>query len=71
MPIKPAKMIKFLKQNGFVEVARHIHKGTSHIYFKNPKNGLTTEVPMHKGRELRKSTQNKILKEVGLKHVFK
>ncbi|GAA3635892.1 hypothetical protein GCM10022297_13240 [Lactobacillus hamsteri] len=71
MPIKPEKMIKYLKQMGFVEVSRHIHKGTSHIYFKNFKTGLSTEVPMHKGKELRKGTQNKILKEAGLKHVFK
>lgn len=71
MPIKPEKMMRYLKKNGFKEIARHIHKGTSHIYFKNFETNRSTEVPMHKGRELRKRTQNKILKEAGLKNVFK
>ena len=31
MPWKPAKMLRFLKKHGFVEISRYTRKGTSHI----------------------------------------
>lgn len=62
MPWKPAKMIRFLKKNGFVEVP----KQGGHRRFYNPGNGRRTEVPMH-NKELRPGTEKAILEEAGLK----
>ena len=62
VPWKPAKMIRFLKQNGFVEIP----KGGGHRQFYNPANGRMTEVPMH-NKELRPGTEKIILKEAGLR----
>lgn len=61
MPWKPAKMVRFLLKNGFIEKPK---KG-GHRAFYNPKTGKYTEVPMH-GKELRKGTETSILKEAGL-----
>lgn len=69
MPIKPEKMIRLLKKNGFIEKSRHNKNGTSHIYFENPETGRHTTVPFHKGRELAKGTQEVILKQAGLGHI--
>ena len=57
MPWKPAKMIRFLKKNGFVEVP----KQGGHRRFYNPSNGRLTEVPI-----LRPGTEKAILAEAGL-----
>lgn len=54
MPWKPARMLRFLKKHGFVEISRYTRKGTSHIKLINHQNGRYTEVPMHKGKELKK-----------------
>lgn len=62
MPWKPAKMIRFLKKNGFIEMPK---KG-GHRKFFNPTTGKTTEVPMH-NKELKKMTEKAILDEAGLK----
>ncbi|CDK35053.1 type II toxin-antitoxin system HicA family toxin [Ligilactobacillus salivarius] len=61
MPMKPAKMVRKLKKAGFVEV----QKEGGHRRFVHP-DGRMTEVPMHTG-ELKKGTQDVILKQAGLK----
>ena len=61
MPWKPAKMVRFLKKNGFVEIP--VEGG--HRRFYNPENGRMTEVPMH-NKELPKGTEQVILKQAGL-----
>lgn len=66
MTWKPAKMLRFLKQHGFVEIGRYTRHGTSHIKLYNPETGRYTEVPMHKGKELKKGLQEGILKQAGL-----
>lgn len=59
--MKPAKMIRLLKKNGFCELP----KQGGHRRFADDK-GHFTEVPMH-AKELRKGTQDAILKQAGLK----
>ncbi|MFZ2352288.1 type II toxin-antitoxin system HicA family toxin [Paucilactobacillus nenjiangensis] len=61
MPMKPAKMIRKLIKAGFIEVS----KEGGHKKFVHP-DGRETEVPMH-SKELRKGTQDAILKQAGLK----
>lgn len=63
MPITSMQMIKFLKKNGFVQVAGG--KG-SHKKFYNKITGRLTVVPDHK-QELGKGLEHKILKQAGLK----
>lgn len=57
MPCKPAKMIRFLKKNGFIE----IFKQSGHRKFYNPTNGA----PMH-NKELQAGTEKAILEEASL-----
>lgn len=64
MPWKPAKMIRFLRKNGFVEVPTH---NTGHRRFANKATGRMTEVPIHgNGKELKPGTERAILEEAGL-----
>ena len=56
MPMKPEEMVKILQKQGFVKVSQ---KG-SHLKLKNPITNRQTTVPIHKGKELDKSTQEKI-----------
>ena len=63
MPLTPKQMIKFLKDNGFVEVRQN---GTSHVTLKNPITGKQTVVPMH-NKDLHKGIEQAILKQAGLK----
>ena len=56
-------MIKFLKKNGFIQIAGG--KG-SHKKFYNQSTGKSTVVPDHK-QELGKDLEHKILKQAGLK----
>lgn len=67
MPMKPAEMLRFLKKNGFTEISRRTRHGTSHVKLYNSKTKRYTEVPMHKGKELKKGLQEGILKQAGLK----
>lgn len=62
MPMKPNKMVRLLKKHGAIELP----KSGGHRRFKNPDTGMITEVPMHTG-ELKKGTQEAILREFGLK----
>lgn len=56
------QMIKLLKKNGFVEVRQN----GSHKQFINYENGRQTTVPSHAG-DLKKGTEQGILKQAGLK----
>jgi len=62
MPLTPKQMIKLLKENGFIE----IRSNGSHRFFENPKTKKTTTVPVH-CKDLKKGTEQKILKDAGLK----
>ena len=63
MPMTPKEMVKYLKANGFEEVRQ---PGTSHLRLRNPQTGTQTTVPMH-SKELKKGTEQAILKQAGLK----
>lgn len=62
MPMKPREMIKLLLDNGFVEVSQN----GSHKKLFNAITNITVIVPMH-SKELKKGTEQKILKDSGLK----
>lgn len=62
MPMTPREMIKLLESNGFLQ----IRSNGSHFFFRNPATGKTTTVPKHVG-DLKKGTEQKILKDAGLK----
>ena len=63
MPMKPREMIKLLNDNGFVEVSQ----SGSHKKLFNSKTNRTVIVPMH-SKELKKGTEQGILKDAGLKN---
>lgn len=62
MPMTSKQMIKLLKQNGFYED----RQDGSHKFFKNPETKRCTTVPYH-NKTLKKGTEQKILKDAGLK----
>ncbi|MDF7639954.1 type II toxin-antitoxin system HicA family toxin [Lactobacillus sp. ESL0791] len=63
MPMTPREIIKLLKDNGWVEKRQH---GTSHKIMFNPKLNKSIPVPTH-SKELKKGTEQGILKQAGLK----
>lgn len=62
MPMTPKQMIKLLESNSF----RQTHSNGSHFFFRNDETHRTTTVPVH-AKDLKKGTENKILKDAGLK----
>lgn len=62
MPMTQKQMIKLLESNGF----RQTHSNGSHFFFRNDETHRTTTVPVH-AKDLKKGTENKILKDAGLK----
>ena len=62
MPMTPKQMIKLLESNGF----RQTHSNGSHFFFRNDETHRTTTVPVP-AKDLKKGTENKILKDAGLK----
>ena len=62
MPMRPVEMERLLKKNGFI----FIRQTGSHRIFYNPETQRQTIVPAH-AKELRKGTEQKILKQAGLK----
>lgn len=62
MPMTPKQIIKLLESNGF----RQTHSNGSHFFFRNDETHRTTTVPVH-AKDLKKGTENKILKDAGLK----
>lgn len=62
MPMTPREMVRLLEANGF----RLKRSNGSHFFFKNEAIGKTTTVPKHSA-DLKKGTEQKILKDAGLK----
>ena len=62
MPMTSKEMVKFLKKNGFVEIAGG--KG-SHRKFHNYETNRTVPVPFH-NKDLGKGIEQAILKQAGL-----
>ncbi len=62
MPMTPREMIRLLEANGF----RLERSNGSHHFFRNEETGQTTTVPKH-SKDLKKGTEQKILKDAGLK----
>ena len=63
MPMKPEEMVKIFQKQGFIKVSQK----DSHLKLKNPITNRQTTVPIHKGKELDKSTQEKIFKQAGIR----
>ncbi|MCF6515538.1 addiction module toxin, HicA family [Lactobacillus sp. S2-2] len=63
MPMTAREMLKLLKKNGFISKRQN---GTSHLIMYNPKTNVTIPVPIH-SKELKKGTEQGILKQAGLK----
>ena len=63
MPMKPREMIKLLQDNGFVEVSQN---GSHKKMIKPGVDIPPIIVPMH-SKELKKGTEQAILKQAGLK----
>lgn len=62
MPITPKEMEKLIIQKGFVFQRQ---KGSHKVYW-NPSTKKTIVIPMH-AKDLKKGTEQKILKDAGLK----
>lgn len=62
MPMTPKEMVKLLKANGFVEMRQN----GSHKVFENKETGKIAIVPFHY-KDLKKGTEQNILKQAGLK----
>lgn len=62
MPLTPKEMVKLLKENGFIEIRQ---KG-SHLFMTNEGTKRTVVVPIH-SKDLKKGTEQQILKGAGLK----
>lgn len=63
MPLKPKKLEKIVLEQGF-KLVPDKGKG-SHRRYQHP-DGRTTEINFH-SKEIRKGTQEKIFKDIGLK----
>ena len=61
MPLKPSQLEKLVLQAGFHRV-QNSGRG-SHRRYEHP-DGRTTEIPFHKGKELKPSTQRGILHDI-------
>ncbi|APX71935.1 type II toxin-antitoxin system HicA family toxin [Companilactobacillus allii] len=62
--MKPQKIIKLLRQNGFKEKSQR----GSHLKMYNAKTNVTVPVPIHHDKELEHGIESKILKQAGIKH---
>jgi predicted RNA binding protein YcfA (HicA-like mRNA interferase family) len=58
-PVKSQKLIKFLKNQGFIEIRQH----GSHKFFSH-KDGRTTVVPFHSRKDIGKGLLSKILEDI-------
>ena len=63
MPTSLTEMIRFLRKNGFIEMA---HTSSGHRKFQHPTSKRTTIFPCH-SKELGKGLEQAILKQAGLK----
>ncbi len=62
MPLTPREIIKLLENNGFV----YVSSNGSHRKYQNFKTNKICIVPYH-SKELKKGTEQNILKQAGLK----
>ena len=62
--LKPREVIAALLRAGFVEYKKGA--STSHRYFYHPVLGHTTQVPVHKGRDIKPGTLRAIIRQAGL-----
>ena len=62
MPMTPREIVRVLEDNGF----QFVSSNGSHRKYYNPKTGKTAIVPFH-AKELKKGTEQSILKQAGLK----
>jgi len=62
MPMTPNQMIKLLNEHGFIEDRQN----GSHKFFVNKITNKRTTVPCH-SKDLKKGTEQQILKDAGLK----
>lgn len=62
MPMTPKEAVRLLEQNGFT----FISSNGSHRKYYNSETGKTAIVPFH-SKELKKGTEQSILKQAGLK----
>ena len=63
MALKSHKIVKLLKQNGFIEKSQN----GSHLKMYNPATNVTLPVPIHNDKELEHGIESKILKQAGIK----
>ena len=63
MPMTPKEMIKFLKKNGFIEIAGG---DGAHQKMYNPITKRQTVVSIHR-KDIKKGMEHEILKQAGLK----
>jgi predicted RNA binding protein YcfA (HicA-like mRNA interferase family) len=57
------EMVRYVKERG-IKFKRH---GTRHDIYWDPKTGATAQIPRHRAQELKTGTQERILKDLGLK----
>lgn len=62
MPMTPREIVQHLEKHGF----RFISSNGSHRKYYNDETGVTVIVPFH-SKELKKGTEQNILKQAGLK----
>lgn len=62
MPMTSIRLVKLLEKNGF----ERSRQNGSHLIMINRKTGITVSVPMH-AKEMKKGTEQSILKAAGLK----
>lgn len=62
MPMTPKEMEKLLLKHGF----QYIRSNGSHRFYQHPITRRTTTIPFHV-KDLKKGTEQKILKDAGLK----
>jgi predicted RNA binding protein YcfA (HicA-like mRNA interferase family) len=62
MNLSPKKLIIVLENNGFIYKRS---KGSHHLFY-NPVSNKTVIVPVHSGKDLKKGTFLKILKQAGI-----
>ena len=63
MAMKPQKIVKILRQHGFVKKSQN----GSHLKMYNPTTNVTLPIPIHHDKELEHGIESKILKQAGIK----
>jgi predicted RNA binding protein YcfA (HicA-like mRNA interferase family) len=58
-----AELVRYLKKYG-IKLKAH---GANHDSYWNPETGAIAQIPRHQSQELKKGTQERILRDLGLK----